>query len=131
MDDRASVAALRDALAVVVELHPAPIGAENRTRIKDQVRAVVDDLRAAGWPPERVIVALKHTAYEAGLRPTRFVVLSQHASIDEHDGLIVDIVRWCIEQYYELEQPSDRHTLRAALAGEHVARQRILNHLIS
>ena len=121
MDDRASVAALRDSLAGVVELLPAPISAEKRARIKDRVGAVVRDLKRAEWPPERVIVALKHTAYEAGLRATRSVVLSQNALVDQHDALIVDIVRWCIEEYYGLEQAPEIHFLRTTLPADRAA----------
>jgi len=65
-----------------------------------EVCAVVDHLKAAGWPPERVIVAVKRIADDAGLRPSRAVLAAQGA-LSPSDALIVRMVEWCIQRYYE------------------------------
>jgi hypothetical protein len=68
------------------------------------VCAVVDELKNAGWTPERVIVGVKQIAEDAGLRPTRSI-LSATAPLTERDVAIVHMVRWCVEQYYGVAIP--------------------------
>jgi hypothetical protein len=89
--DIPAVVALRDDIA-------------RRTRpsteaLREDVCAVVDVLKGAGWPPERVIVAVKRIADDAGLRPTKYV-LSRSAALSDGDDLLVQMVQWCIERYY-------------------------------
>jgi hypothetical protein len=105
MYDRPAVAALRDSLASVVESHPVPLDTEHHRLLKERVCAVVDDLKVAGWPPERVIVAVKQVATDAGLSPSRGV-LNGATALNERDGFIVEMVRWCIERYYRHATPS-------------------------
>jgi hypothetical protein len=92
MQDTPAVVALRDDIArgLRPSLHSA---------LYEKVCAVVDELKAAGWPPERVIVAVKRIADEAGVRPSKNV-LSRGADITDDDALIVQMVKWCIERYY-------------------------------
>ena len=71
----------------------------NNAALQEKVCAVVDELKAAGWPPERVIVAIKRIAEDGGLRPTK-MVLSKSAPLIDGDALIVDMVQWSIERYY-------------------------------
>jgi len=66
----------------------------------DEVCAVVDHLKAAGWSPERVIVAVKRIADDAGLRPSRAVLAAQGA-LSPSDALLVRMVEWCIQRYYQ------------------------------
>jgi hypothetical protein len=68
-------------------------------RLHSEVCAVVDELKAAGWPPERVIVAVKRIADEAGIRPTK-AVLVRTAELANDDAMLVQMVSWCIERYY-------------------------------
>jgi hypothetical protein len=67
--------------------------------LHDEVCAVVDQLKAAGWPPERVIVAVKRIGDDAGLRPSR-AVLNAKGRMTPDDALIVRMIQWCIERYY-------------------------------
>jgi hypothetical protein len=55
--------------------------------------------RDLGWPPERVIIALKQVAQEAGLESADRVSTLE-AEITARDELLADMVRWCIEAYY-------------------------------
>lgn len=71
----------------------------NDDALRNEVCAVVDHLKAAGWPPERVIVAVKRIADDAGLRPSR-AVLSATGDLSPDDALLVRMTQWCIERYY-------------------------------
>src|SRR4051795_1252727 len=99
MYDRPPVAALREYLAGVVAAHPALPAEAQSQELRQHVCAVVDELKAADWPPERVIIAVKQVADDVGLRSSRSV-LSASAPLTEQDVAIVHMVRWCIEQYY-------------------------------
>ena len=67
--------------------------------IRRLVWAYVDDGKRRGWPPERLIIAVKDIARDAGLRPTRLVV-SPDARITNLDQLLAEMVGWCIQRYY-------------------------------
>ena len=68
--------------------------------LRAQVRAVVDDLRALGWPAERIIIAVKEIAAEAGLRPSPHFTNPSPSATDQ-DDLLSRLVSWCIERYYQ------------------------------
>ncbi|MFL5615696.1 MAG: hypothetical protein ACJ796_18665 [Gemmatimonadaceae bacterium] len=74
--------------------------------LRDQVCLVVEDLKAAGWPPERVIVAIKEIAMDAGLRATQRVLSLRDRELAGRDELMVKIVRWVIECYFDVMQPA-------------------------
>jgi len=93
MLDVPAVVALRDHIAASPRLDDA---------LYDAVCAVVDHLKSVGWSPERVIVAVKQIADDAGLRPTR-AVLSASQMPTEGDILLIRMVEWCIERYYGSE----------------------------
>jgi hypothetical protein len=57
-----------------------------------------DELKGLGLPPERVIVAVKRVANEAGLHSSRVIPSPRH--LEGKDKLLVDMVGWCIERYY-------------------------------
>ena len=105
MYDVPAVVALRDYLGVFVATHPLMAKSAYQEELRQRVRAVVDELKAADWPPERVIVAVKQVANDAGLSPTRHI-LSATAVLTESDAAIVHMVRWCIERYYDIETPT-------------------------
>jgi hypothetical protein len=77
---------LRDALA---SLSPATLSADPNDMgpLHEKVCAAVDEMKASGMTPERVLIAVKTIAREAGVSRsgTRLV-----------DALVV----WCIEHYY-------------------------------
>jgi len=78
---------------------------DDRT-LRDEVCAVVDEMKAAGWPPERAIIATKQIATEAGLRESRAVLALSNKELDARDALMAKVVRWTIECYYDVLQPA-------------------------
>jgi hypothetical protein len=100
MYNRPPVVALRDLLAIVVAEHPQQKRAERHEEIRRRVHAVADDLKAAGWPPERAIVVVKQVAFDVGMAPTRGVL--GRDPLTEQDAAIVDMVRWTIERYFDV-----------------------------
>ena len=104
MYDRPSVVALRESLSAVAASRPAKVDKARLRAIHERVCPVVDDLKAAGWPPERIIVALKQIADDVGLNTSRRLLVAS-TPLQEHDAVVVGIVRWCIERYYHADMP--------------------------
>ena len=71
--------------------------------LRDEICSVVDDLKAAGWPPERALIAMKEIAFEAGLTQTRDV-LRRDRELCARDALLAKVVRWTIDCYYDVAQ---------------------------
>jgi len=63
--------------------------------LRRRICAAVDDLKAMGWPIERIIVRMKELAWEVGLRLGHNV-----HQVDRHPAL-AQAVKWCVERYYE------------------------------
>ena len=101
MNDRPAIITLRSSLDLLVDAHRRGLHTGMKESVlRGEVRAVVDDLRALGWPAERIIIAVKEIAAEAGLRPSpHFTKVS--ASLTDQDDLLARIVSWCIERYYQ------------------------------
>lgn len=100
MDQRAPIVRLRTSFTTVAtSLEGGQAPGVSESDLRAQVCAAVDDLHDLGWPPERVIIAIKQLAGEAGLRPSRSF-LSVSRELEWSDALLARIVRWCIEQYY-------------------------------
>jgi len=74
--------------------------------IRKRVWAYADTLKEMGLPPERVIVALKRVAREAGVDSTARMT-TMPTELDGRDKLLVDMVGWCIERYYDGQDASD------------------------
>lgn len=77
-------AALHERLASLVE----PLDASTEDGVQRLIWDFVDDRKAEGSPPERVILAVKQIALEAGLKPTM------------SDDFFVEMVGWCIQRYF-------------------------------
>ena len=104
MYDLPSVVALRTELAEVASSGPTYVDADRHASLRGRVCDAVDELRAAGWPPERVIVAMKQVAADAGLHPSRtlYVVTER---VHDKDVLLVDMIGWTIRRYFNTELP--------------------------
>jgi len=86
MLDRPSVVRLRAGLAQLTEGLAAG-NPSNDDELRERVCAAVADLRDLGWPPERVIVAVKQLAADVGLRPSRnLMAISGH--LTPHDEIV-------------------------------------------
>ena len=92
---RADPSALRLALKSI----KLPLSSEDRGPLRDEVFDYVDALKAAGRPPEQVILAVKKLAFDAGYQTTSHIVFSE--KVYGPDALLVELVAWCIERYYE------------------------------
>jgi hypothetical protein len=103
MQNESVTAELRHALASA----PETLTPESTSRLRSRVEAFVDATKAAGWPIERVIVALKEIASDAGLRSSTSV-LRLKINPDRRDALLLDIVRWCVERYFEYSRTEEK-----------------------
>jgi hypothetical protein len=101
MYSQPTVIALRDSIAVVVAAREPARDAEQTRELREKVRAAVADLKAAGWSPERVIIAVKQIARDAGLNPSRNLMSVSARTPTGRDAVILDLVGWSIERYYE------------------------------
>lgn len=94
------VLALRESLARANTLLSASAYKPIDKALRDEVCSVVDELKAAGWPPERAIIAIKEIAQEAGLTQSQGVLVRDR-DLTPRDALLAQVVRWTIECYYD------------------------------
>ena len=86
------------ALRETLERARLPLSDSARDALRGQVFDYVDALKAAGRPPEQVILAVKKLAFDAGFQTTSHIVYSE--KLHGPDALIAELVAWCIERYY-------------------------------
>lgn len=94
------VLALRESLARATTSLTASRQTASDRVLHDEVCAVVDELKAAGFPPERAIIAMKEIALEAGLTQSQGVLVRDR-ELNPLDALLAKVVRWTIECYYD------------------------------
>jgi hypothetical protein len=94
--DALLASSLRDRLSRVA----GPVSTLDLGGIHELVCRYVAELRDRGWPPERVITAVKQVARDAGLRASANQALAESRWTDT-DRLLAKLVRWCIVRYYE------------------------------
>lgn len=94
------VIALRDSLARASTTLSTSVFRATDKELRDEVCALVDELKAAGWAPERAIIAMKEIAQEAGLTQSQGVLVRDR-DLSPSDALLAAIVRWTIECYYD------------------------------
>jgi hypothetical protein len=94
------VLALRDTLARAAITVNTTLHNATDDGMREQVCVVVDELKAAGWPPERAIIAVKEIAFEAGLTQSQRVLV-RDSDLSPRDALLAKIVRWTIDCYYD------------------------------
>jgi hypothetical protein len=68
-------------------------------KLREAVCAFVDEMKSEGKPAEAVIIAAKQVAAMTGLlpMPEQDVLLRSPYA----DRVITDVVRWCIERFYD------------------------------
>ena len=77
------------------------MGDTGDNKLRDEIRAVVDEMKAAEWPRERTIFAVKQIASEAGLMESRSLLSLSTKQLDARDALMSNVIRWTIERYYD------------------------------
>lgn len=79
-----------------------PLDGSARDSLRTAVADYVDQTKRLGWAPERVLVGVKRVAHEAGLRPsTRIVLTAASHGLNEKDALLLDLIGWSIDRYYD------------------------------
>jgi hypothetical protein len=101
MYSRPAASALRDRLVTVTTTRLPIADAETDAELRERVCAAVDDFKAAGWPPERVVIAMKQIARDAGLTPSRNLTTLSRVLITGRDAVIAKVVRRSIDRYYQ------------------------------
>jgi hypothetical protein len=94
------VVTLRESLARAGTALGTSLHKASDKELRDEVCAVVDELKAAGWPPERSLIAIKEIAFEAGLTQSQGVLVRDR-DLTPRDALLAKVVRWTIECYYD------------------------------
>jgi hypothetical protein len=74
--------------------------------VRELVWTFVDNRKAAGWPPERIIVAIKQIVRDAGLHASTMVA-KRGGRLTSVDDLLDEMVGWCIHRYFGNEQRRD------------------------
>jgi len=92
MSERTPSESLRATLAALPPVAYAD-AAENPGVLRDQVFAVVAEMKARGRPPEQVLLAVKTIATEVGVSNGGMRLLDA-------------IVRWCLAEYFRLAEQS-------------------------
>jgi hypothetical protein len=99
MNSQPEIVALRESYASFAKAKTRDRASARQ--IQPLVCDAVDAMKADGWPPERVIVAIKALAREVGLVPEPILPVVQETT--PGDSLLADSVKWCIEHYYKGE----------------------------
>jgi hypothetical protein len=83
----AAVRAAREARAATPELRDA---------VCDHVR----ELKRRGYPPERVLIAVKALLAEAGVTKAGPLANRSSATLGPETEIVERVVAWCIEEYF-------------------------------
>jgi hypothetical protein len=90
---------LRIELAAMARNEPA-----TTEKLREAVCAFVDEMKSEGKPAEAVIIAAKQVAAMTGLLAMPEQDVLQRSP--QADRVITDVVRWCIERYYDRPPPT-------------------------
>ena len=99
MQDHPSIHRLKAQLVTAV----LPLSSSVMDDLRAAVHAYVDDRKADGLPPEKVIVELKSIARDSGISADPFAssAPADPGSPVTGTGTLLDqMVRWCIQRYY-------------------------------
>ncbi len=75
-----------------------PLSSAERQAFYEAVCLFADEVKALGWPPQRMIIALEEMAAD------RRAQADERDSFDDQvsdiDELVADLVAWAVERYY-------------------------------
>ena len=95
MRENSATITLRATLASL----PPVVDEAHKAKLRQDVVAFVDASKEKEWPIERILIAVKDLAAEAGLRSSTNLLRSQ-SSLELRDMLLLDIVRWSVERFF-------------------------------
>jgi len=72
-------------------------GSVSREEIEKSFDVFVDDARAAGWPPERLLIAIKLLLAESTRAQPREKILRRY---EKQKRFSQEVISHCIERYY-------------------------------
>ena len=107
MQDHHSIHRLKAQLVTAV----LPLSSSVMDDLRGAVCAYVDDRKADGMAPEKLIVELKAIAREAGIRADPIAIsepLDPGSPVTGTGTLLDQMVRWCIQRYYAGTIPGSR-----------------------
>lgn len=84
----------------------SPLSETDASLLRERVCEAVRELKATGWPVERIIVRLKEVASDVGFRPPRKRQLTA-IELDQREAIWESILTQCIEEYYNPNPPAD------------------------
>jgi hypothetical protein len=73
----------------------SPPSEDDVTRLHRQTCAAVDELKAAGTSPERIVIQLKGLAADTGIQWT-------------NRGLYDQLIGWCLAQYFKVPASEEK-----------------------
>jgi hypothetical protein len=83
--------AVRASLQAIAADKAAP-SAFVRDALKERICAAVDELKAKGWPVERIIVRINEVAAEVGM--------PKDLGAGGRETVVSEVIRWCIHHYF-------------------------------
>ncbi|HJQ18835.1 MAG TPA: hypothetical protein VJ867_00710 [Gemmatimonadaceae bacterium] len=86
------------------ETLPADPDENNRRALRSLVHEFVDVSKTKGAPVERVIIGIKQVAADAGIRSST-EMLRLRARLTPRDQVLLDVVRWAVERYFDYTRP--------------------------
>ena len=72
--------------------------------LRDRVCVAVGELKALGWPIERIIVRLKEVASDVGFRPPSKRLTA--IELDQRQAIWDATLKQCIQEYYHARPPA-------------------------
>jgi hypothetical protein len=79
---------------ILAIVRAARVGSAPTPELRDAINTYVRSLKASGYPPEQVFVAVKALIAEAGVEKRRGSTASPDAALTDR------VVAWCIEAYF-------------------------------
>jgi hypothetical protein len=80
--------------------------------LRERITIAVAELKANGWPVERIIIRLKEVAKEVGFPPSPQNKALSAVESDRRDVIWTAAIKQCIEEYYGQEPPSSEQAPR-------------------
>lgn len=98
MDLTPAATELRHALHRLV-IYRAQFDDGQRSDLRRLVQETVDEYKANAWPPEQMVIGIRHIARDAGLR-SPYMVAGVASTATPGNDLLSEIVQWSLDHYF-------------------------------